>query len=76
MLEAESRRISTGWDPLILLDDVFAELDPGRSRRILDWIEEQAGGQVILTVPKAADVEVRGAVLPRWTIRDGVVAPL
>lgn len=76
MLEAESRRQTTGWDPLILLDDVFAELDPGRSRRILDWIEEQAGGQVILTAPKAADVEVRGAVLPRWGIREGVVAPL
>ncbi|HEX6071136.1 MAG TPA: DNA replication and repair protein RecF [Longimicrobiaceae bacterium] len=76
MLEAESRRLTTGWQPVILLDDVFAELDPGRSRRILDWIEEQAVGQVILTAPKAADVEVRGAVLPRWTIRDGVVGPL
>jgi DNA replication and repair protein RecF len=76
MLEAESRRLTTGWQPVILLDDVFAELDPGRSRRILDWIEEQAVGQVILTAPKAADVEVRGAVLPRWTIRDGEVVPL
>ena len=76
MLEAESRRLTTGWQPLILLDDVFAELDPGRSRRILDWIEEQAVGQVILTAPKAADVEVRGAVLPRWTIREGRVVPL
>jgi DNA replication and repair protein RecF len=76
MLEAESRRETTGRDPLILLDDVFAELDPGRSRRILDWIEEQVEGQVILTAPKAADVEVRGAVLPRWSIRDGVLSPL
>jgi DNA replication and repair protein RecF len=76
MLEAESRRETTGRDPVFLLDDVFAELDPGRSRRILDWIEQQVGGQVILTVPKAADVEVRGAVLPRWGIRDGVVSPL
>ena len=76
MLEAESRRQTTGRDAVFLLDDVFAELDPGRARRILDWIEEQAGGQVILTAPKVADVEVRGAVLPRWGIRDGVVAPL
>jgi len=76
MLEAESRRLTTGWPPLILLDDVFAELDAGRSRRILDWVEEQASGQVILTAPKATDVEVRGAALPRWTIRAGIVQPL
>ena len=76
MLEAESRRETTGREPVILLDDVFAELDPGRSRRILDWIEEHAEGQVILTAPKATDVEVRGAVLPRWGIRAGVLSPL
>lgn len=76
MLEAESRRQTTGREPVILLDDVFAELDPGRSRRILDWIEERVEGQVILTAPKATDVEVRGAVLPRWGLRGGVLAPL
>lgn len=76
MLEAESRRERTGREPVILLDDVFAELDPGRSRRILDWIEERSEGQVILTAPKATDVEVRGAVLPRWGIRSGVLSPL
>src|SRR5690606_22524239 len=76
MLEAESRRETTGREPVILLDDVFADLAPGRSRGILDWIEEREEGQVILTAPQATDVEVRGAVLPRWTIRDGVLSPL
>ena len=76
MLEAESRRARTGRSPVFLLDDVFAELDPGRSRRILDWIEEQEAAQVILTAPKATDVEVRGAVLPRWTIDRGALRPL
>jgi DNA replication and repair protein RecF len=75
MIEAESLRETAGREPVILLDDVFAELDPGRSRRILRWIEQEEGGQVILTAPKPADVEVRGGALPRWSIRDGVVQP-
>jgi DNA replication and repair protein RecF len=75
MIEAESLRETTDREPVILLDDVFAELDPGRSRRILRWIEQEEGGQVILTAPKPTDVEVRGGALPRWGIRDGVVRP-
>jgi DNA replication and repair protein RecF len=76
MIEAESIRERSGREPVILLDDVFAELDPGRSRRILHWIEKEEGGQVILTAPKATDVEVRGGSLPRWAIRGGVVETL
>jgi DNA replication and repair protein RecF len=75
MIEAESLRETVGREPVILLDDVFAELDPGRSRRILRWIEQEEGGQVILTAPKPADVEVRGGALPRWSIRNGEVRP-
>jgi DNA replication and repair protein RecF len=75
MIEAESLRETAGREPVILLDDVFAELDPGRSRRILRWIEQEEGGQVILTAPKPTDVEVRGGALPRWSIRNGVVQP-
>lgn len=76
MLEAASRRQRNGREPVILLDDIFAELDPGRTRRILDWIEEQEVAQVILTGPKATDVQVHGAILPRWGIADGVLRPL
>lgn len=73
MVEAESIRAASGRDPIILLDDVFAELDPGRSRRILRWIEDDAAGQVILTAPKPTDFGIRGGGLARWTIRDGRV---
>jgi DNA replication and repair protein RecF len=74
MVEAETIREVRGRDTLILLDDVFAELDPGRSQRIIDWIEaDEGGGQVILTSPKPTDFHVRGDTLPRWGIRDGVV---
>ncbi|MBB4636485.1 DNA replication/repair protein RecF [Longimicrobium terrae] len=73
MVEAETIHEARGRQPLILLDDVFAELDPGRSQRIIDWIETEDGGQVILTSPKPTDFHVRGDTLPRWGIRDGVI---
>ena len=74
MVEANTIRASRGRDPIILLDDAFAELDADRSARILAWIEQEPG-QVILTSPKASDIEVRGGALPRWTIHQGEIAP-
>ncbi|CAN5680387.1 DNA replication/repair protein RecF [soil metagenome] len=76
MVEAETIRETRGRDPVILLDDVFAELDPGRSRRILEWIEREEGGQVILTAPKPADFELRGGSLAHWRIESGEVREL
>jgi DNA replication and repair protein RecF len=55
------------------MDDVFAELDPGRSERILALMEEEETGQVLLTVPKESDVRFRRETLPRWTISGGAV---
>jgi len=76
MVEAETLRDSLGSEPVILLDDVFAELDAGRSRRILDWVEREEEAQVILTTPKRTDFEVRGGSLPLWKIQHGVLDPL
>lgn len=76
MIEAETLRERLGSEPVILLDDVFAELDVGRSRRILEWVEAEENAQVILTAPKPADFELRGESLPLWTISSGVVSPL
>jgi DNA replication and repair protein RecF len=73
MIEAETLQDTRDRKPIILLDDVFAELDPGRSRRILEWVERADAGQVILTVPKPADFEIHGHALPRWRIEDGRV---
>jgi DNA replication and repair protein RecF len=73
MIEAETLQASRERKPIVLLDDVFAELDPGRSQRIVRWIDRADTGQVILTVPKPTDFEIHGHTLPRWTIRDGVV---
>lgn len=78
MVEAETLRATRGTSPILLLDDVFAELDAGRARRILAWVDAQAAGrqgQVLLTAPKASEVAVAADRLPRWTIRDGLLAP-
>jgi len=71
MVEAETVRAARGGHPIILLDDIFAELDPGRSRRILELLEAEERGQVILTAPKASDLEVRRGVVPHWTLSGG-----
>ncbi|MBA2668831.1 MAG: DNA replication/repair protein RecF [Gemmatimonadetes bacterium] len=76
MIEAETLKSASGEEPVILLDDVFAELDPGRSTRILAWVREEEGGQVILTAPKPSDLERRGIGVVPWSIRSGVVSPL
>jgi DNA replication and repair protein RecF len=58
---------------LVLLDDVFAELDEGRSERILDLMETEDTGQVVMTAPKEADVKIRRDSLPRWRIDAGKI---
>lgn len=73
MIEAETIRDTRGRESVILLDDVFAELDPGRSERIVEWIDSAEGGQVILTSPKPTDFQIHGHSLPRWSVRGGSV---
>lgn len=78
LMEAESARQARGSAPIVLLDDVFAELDPGRSVRLLETLEAEGHGQVILTAPKDSDVRLRAvegaatiADLPRLRINAG-----
>jgi DNA replication and repair protein RecF len=71
LVEAETIREARGHDPLILVDDAFAELDAARSERVLDLMEREETGQVILTAPKDGEVKLRRNVLPRWTIDAG-----
>jgi DNA replication and repair protein RecF len=73
LVEAATIREARGREPIVLMDDVFAELDPGRSERVLKLIDREETGQVILTAPKEADIRVRGGDLPRWTIRGGIL---
>lgn len=74
LLEAETLKVHAGSDPLLLLDDPFAELDTRRSAHILSLLRETVTGQTILTVPRAGDIPSDLSNLARWHIRDGVIA--
>jgi DNA replication and repair protein RecF len=74
LVEADTIREARDQEPIVLMDDVFAELDPARSERILELLEEEERGQVILTAPKESDVRIRRNTLPRWRIEDGVIS--
>jgi DNA replication and repair protein RecF len=74
IVEGETLRDHLGSEPIILLDDVFAELDAGRSRRILEWVDAEERAQVILTAPKASDLDLRGRSLPTWRIENGRIS--
>ena len=62
---------SDGDDPVLVLDDVFAELDAGRRDRLADLAG--SAEQVLVTAAVGADVPDRlsGA---RFTVADGVIA--
>ena len=73
LAEAATIRRRRGADPILLLDDAFAELDVRRSERVMTLLREEGTGQVILTVPRESDVQLRGPSLTRWRIRSGVI---
>jgi DNA replication and repair protein RecF len=74
MLEAATLRDHAGAEPLLLLDDPFAELDIRRSARILLMLEERGLGQTILVVPREADVPPGLMRLDRLRIEKGAVS--
>lgn len=74
LVEVDTIRECRHTEPILLLDDVFAELDEARSERILELMEGAHSGQVILTAPKETDVRLGHNALPRWGIEQGRVA--
>jgi DNA replication and repair protein RecF len=53
--------------PILLLDDVFSELDPDRSDRL---VQQLPGGQVFVTSARAEEVPLVGR---RWSVLPGEV---
>ncbi len=53
--------------PILLLDDVFSELDVDRADRVLSLMPE---GQVFVTTAREDEVPARGR---RWSVRDGKI---
>lgn len=74
MLEAATLRDHAGAEPILLLDDPFAELDIRRAARILLMLEKRGLGQTILAVPREADIPPGLMRLDRMKVRDGKIA--
>lgn len=68
---AETDLLGTdGPRPIVLLDDLFSELDPERSGRALDLLAER--GQVLVTMADPSAIPVaRRARVPVWQVGDG-----
>ena len=76
MLEAATLRDHAGAEPVLLLDDPFAELDVHRAARILLMLERRGLGQTILAVPREADIPPGLMQLDRLLVMDGVVSAM
>ncbi len=75
----ETIRDAIGRLPIMLLDDPFAELDATRTSRILALLraptgEAQGLGQLVIAIPRVAELPAELAALRRLTIRDGVLS--
>ena len=67
LLRTETR----SGDPVLILDDVFAELDAGRRQRLAEMVKTNE--QVLITAAVAEDVP-KHLVATLFTVREGVVS--
>jgi len=73
MLEAATLRDHAGAEPVLLLDDPFAELDIRRAARILLMLETRGLSQTILVVPRESDIPPGLMRLDRLLMRNGEI---
>lgn len=73
LVEADTIRARREREPMVLLDDIFAELDAGRSGRLMSLLADERAGQLMVTAPKESDLGAR-VPLARWSIDSGVIA--
>lgn len=73
LLERTWYRERTGREPLVLLDDPLAELDPERGARVLALLDAGVSGQCLLAVPRPDDVPSGWTSLARFRVVDGAV---
>jgi DNA replication and repair protein RecF len=73
MAEAETLRAARGRRPILMLDDVFAELDPQRAERVAGLLTAEKWGQVIVTSPKPTEFALMGKSLAEYRIAGGRV---
>ncbi len=73
LLELGSLAEARGSEPALLLDDVFAELDGERQRRLARRLMNGRGRQVFVTAPRDDELPP-GLGVPVWRIAGGRVA--
>lgn len=73
LLELETVRAARGAEPVLLLDDVYAELDGGRQERLAARLAE-VPRQVLLTAPRR-DEAPANIHLPVREVHAGAIAP-
>jgi DNA replication and repair protein RecF len=72
LIELDTLREARGTEPALLLDDVFAELDRQRQRRLAARLLGSEERQVFLTAPRSDELP-KEVELPRWEVREGRV---
>ncbi len=73
MVEAGVVRGARGRRPIIMLDDVLAELDPARAERVVGLVAAEEWGQVFVTSPKPSEFALMGGSLEEFRIAGGEV---
>lgn len=73
LAEAETLRDARGRPPVLMLDDVFAELDPTRSERVLELTRADRWGQVLVTSPKPDEYSRLGGRLREYRVESGEI---
>ncbi|HXE57986.1 MAG TPA: DNA replication and repair protein RecF [Gemmatimonadales bacterium] len=74
LLELWTLARARGEEPALLLDDVFAELDAERQRRLAARVRDGGVRQVFLTAPRLDEVPA-DLGLPVWEVAAGRVRP-
>ena len=72
LIEITSLRRARGTEPALLLDDVFAELDGDRQRRLAACLLESGDRQVFITSPRRDELPAN-LDLPVWMVEGGKV---
>ncbi len=72
MVELVTLKAARGTEPALLLDDVFAELDRDRQRRLARRVLSDGARQVFVTAPRRDELPPE-AEMPVWNLESGRV---